>query len=167
MTKTRSRIPAPSRAPTRRQALLALAGWSALAAAPGSFAATPRPRIEVWKSPTCGCCKDWIAHLQDHGFEVVAFDTGNTDVRAQLGMPQRYGSCHTARVGGYALEGHVPAREVHRLLKEKPQAVGLAVPAMPVGSPGMDGPEYGGRQDPYDVLLVGRDGSASVYQAYR
>lgn len=154
------------RLPQRRQALLALAGLAALAAAPRVRAAT-RPHIEVWKSPSCGCCKDWIAHLQANGFEVSAHDSGNTDVRERLGMPPRYGSCHTARVDGYALEGHVPAREVHRLLKERPQAVGLAVPAMPVGSPGMDGPEYGGRSDPYDVLLVRRDGSASVYQAYR
>lgn len=156
----------PSPILTRRHGLFALAGLAALVTTPLGLAAS-RPQVEVWKSPSCGCCKDWIAHLQANGFEVTAYDTGNTDVRAQLGMPQRYGSCHTARVGGYALEGHVPAREVQRLLKEKPQAVGLAVPAMPVGSPGMDGPEYGSRKDPYDVLLVQRDGTASVYQAYR
>jgi hypothetical protein len=77
-------------------------------------------------------------------------------------MPVKYGSCHTAAVGGYAIEGHVPAREIHRLLKERPAAVGLSVPAMPRGSPGMDGPEYGKQRDPYDVLLVLRDGSARV-----
>ena len=112
-----------------------------------------------------------IAFAQDAklptALTVTAYDTGNTDVRAQLGMPQQYGSCHTGRVGGYALEGHVPAREIRRLLSERPKAVGLAVPAMPVGSPGMDGPAYGGQRDPYDVLLVARDGSASVYQSYR
>jgi hypothetical protein len=123
--------------------------------------------VEVWKSPTCGCCKDWIRHLEAHGFKVRAHDQGNTDARAALGIPLAYGSCHTARVGGYAIEGHVPAREIHRLLKDKPAAVGLAVPAMPIGSPGMDGPEYGGRKDPYDVLLVRRDGSTGVYQSYR
>ncbi len=82
-------------------------------------------------------------------------------------MPIRFGACHTAQVGGYALEGHVPAREIHRLLKDRPTAVGLAVPAMPRGSPGMDGPEYGGARDPYDVYLVQRDGSSRVFQSYR
>ena len=124
-------------------------------------------RIKVWKSPTCGCCNDWIAHLEDNGFSAERFDVGNNDARKRLGMPVRYGSCHTAEVGGYAIEGHVPAREILRLLDEKPQAVGLSVPAMPRGSPGMDGPEYGGTVDPYDVLLIGNDGKASVYQSYR
>jgi hypothetical protein len=82
-------------------------------------------------------------------------------------MPVALGSCHTAKVEGYAVEGHVPAREIQRLLKERPDAIGLAVPAMPLGSPGMDGPEYGGRNTPYDVLLVHRDGSSRVFQAYR
>jgi hypothetical protein len=121
----------------------------------------------VWKAPTCGCCKDWIKHLEANGFRVKAHDSGNTDARARLGLPIQYGSCHTAQVGGYAIEGHVPAREIRRLLQERPQAVGLAVPGMPVGSPGMDGPEYGNRKDAYDVLLVRKGGSAAVYQPYR
>ncbi len=122
--------------------------------------------VEVWKSPTCGCCKDWLTHLESNGFKVRAHDDGNTLARQRLGMPIRYGSCHTARVGGYAIEGHVPAREIRRLLKERPAAIGLAVPAMPVGSPGMDGPAHGERKDPYDVLLVAKDGSATAYQRY-
>jgi hypothetical protein len=122
------------------------------------------PLVEVWKSPSCGCCKDWMK--QASGFTVRSFDTGNTAVRARLGIPVGMGSCHTARVAGYAIEGHVPAREVQRLLKERPAAVGLAVSAMPIGSPGMDGPEYGSRRDPYDVLLVLKDGSSRVFQAY-
>src|SRR5690606_38171248 len=101
------------------------------------------------------------------GFQVRAHDIGNTDARQRLGMPLKYGSCHTALVGGYAIEGHVPARDIQRLLKERPRAVGLAVPGTPIGSPGVDGPEYGGRRDPYGVLLVHHDGSASVYQHYR
>ena len=125
------------------------------------------PLVTVWKSPTCCCCKDWVRHLEAHGFEVRTHDIGNTDARARLGMPVAYGSCHTAQVGGYAIEGHVPAREIKRLLKERPDAVGLAVPAMPRGSPGMDGPEYGGHQDPYDVLLVRKDGRVTPYQSYR
>jgi hypothetical protein len=139
----------------------------ALATLPAFAADTEAPLVEVWKSPTCGCCKDWVRHLEANGFRVKVNETGNAGARARLGMPQQYGSCHTARVGGYVVEGHVPAKEIQRLLSDKPDAVGLAVPRMPVGSPGMDGPQYGGRKDPYDVLLVDRKGGASVYQAYR
>ena len=146
---------------TRRRVLAATA---LLIAAPRLIAAPTS--IEVWKSPTCGCCKDWVAHLESHGFAVKVHDDGNTDARSRLRMPLRYGSCHTGAVGGYAIEGHVPAREIHRLLKERPQAIGLAVPGMPVGSPGMDGPAYGDRRDPYEVLLVLADGSSQVYQRY-
>ena len=85
----------------------------------------------------------------------------------RLGMPSRYGSCHTASIEGYAIEGHVPVREIRRLLEERPQAVGISVPGMPRGSPGMDGPMYGDVKDPYDVLLIGRDGEATVFQSYR
>jgi hypothetical protein len=138
-----------------------------VAVAAPALARSEPPLVEVWKSPSCGCCQDWIRHMEAEGFAVRSVDTGNTAVRARLGIPVGLGSCHTARVAGYAIEGHVPAREVHRLLKEKPAAVGLAVPAMPIGSPGMDGPEYGSRRDPYDVLLVHRDGSSTVFQSYR
>jgi len=155
----------PCASTTRRHWMLAittsaLPAWAA-AAAPA------KPLVEVWKGPTCGCCKDWIAHLQANGFELRSHDSGNSEARSRLGIPIQYGSCHTALVGAYAIEGHVPAREIHRLLREAPKAVGLAVPAMPIGSPGMDGPEYGTRRDPYDVLLVRKDGTAAVYQAYR
>ena len=85
----------------------------------------------------------------------------------RLGMPVRFGSCHTAVVERYAIEGHVPAKDIYRLLDERPEAIGLSVPAMPRGSPGMDGPVYGGVKDPYDVLLIGPDGKASVFQTYR
>jgi hypothetical protein len=131
------------------------------------FAASPqRIGMEVWKDPSCGCCKDWIALMEKAGFSVQVFETGNNGVRAQMGLSAKLGSCHTARVEGYAIDGHVPAREIHRLLREKPDALGLTVPGMKVGSPGMDGPAYKGRKDPYDVLLVRRDGSTSVYQKY-
>ncbi len=148
----------------RRRALLVLPLFCVPALA---RAQRVKPLVEVWKSPTCGCCKDWVRHLEANGFRVHAHDTGNDDVRAKLGIPLQYGSCHTARVEGYAVEGHVPARELHRLLKERPAAVGLAVPAMPIGSPGMDGPVYNGRKDPYDVLLVHRNGRASAFASYR
>ncbi|WP_421884030.1 DUF411 domain-containing protein [Methylibium sp.] len=122
--------------------------------------------VDVWKSPSCGCCKDWVTHLESNGFKVRTYDDGNTAVRQRLGMPARLGSCHTASVGAYAIEGHVPAREIQRLLKDRPAAIGLAVPAMPIGSTGMDGPAYGQRKDPFDVLLVAKDGSTTTYQRY-
>ncbi|MBN8492677.1 MAG: DUF411 domain-containing protein [Burkholderiales bacterium] len=150
--------------PDRRTALVAVA--AALVGRPLQ-AAPPPVQLEVWKSPTCGCCKDWIRHLQANGFRVMTYDTGNTSARSRLGIPAALGSCHTAWVGGYAIEGHVPARDIHRLLRERPTAIGLAVPGMPVGSPGMDGPEYGARKDPYDVLLVQAGGRSSVWQSYR
>lgn len=152
-------------ATNRRQLLLASA---ALALPIGALAQAknPLPPLQVWKDPNCGCCKDWVSHLQADGFTVQVDDSGNTAVRRRLGLPERYGSCHTALIGGYVIEGHVNASDIRRLLSEKPRALGLAVPGMPVGSPGMDGPDYGGRQDPYDVLLVQRDGTARIYRSY-
>ena len=142
------------------------AALTAAVAVPALVAAAP-VAVEVWKAPSCGCCKDWIRHLEANGFKVTVHDSGNTAARARLGMPMRLGSCHTALIDGYAIEGHVPAREIRRLLAERPGAVGLAVPGMPVGSPGMDGPDYGGRMDAYEVLLVRKDGSTTSYQSYR
>lgn len=148
---------------TRRRML---GGALAALLVPAALAQSRRPSIEVWKSPTCGCCKDWIEHMRLNGFEATVHDTGNTEARTRLGLPVQYGSCHTATIGGYVLEGHVPASEVQRLLKDKPRALGLAVPGMPVGSPGMDGPEYKGRKDAYQVLLISRDGTATPYRSY-
>ncbi len=154
---------------TRRGITLGLASaWAVLAFSPFAVSAQfSKPLVEVWKSPTCGCCNDWIKHLEANGFRVKGYDKGNIAMRKELGMPMKYGSCHTAKVNGYVIEGHVPAKEIHRLLKERPKALGLSVPDMPIGSPGMDGPEYGGQVDPYDVLLVQRDGHASVFASYR
>lgn len=141
--------------------LLALAGAVTLAA---DLLAQTSPRVEVWKDPNCGCCEDWVSHLRANGFTVQVHNSGNTAARARLGVPDALGSCHTAQVGGYALEGHVPASDVRRLLKERPNAIGLAVPGMPIGSPGMDGAVYGGRKDAYAVLLIQRGGGTRVYQ---
>jgi hypothetical protein len=122
-------------------------------------------QITVWKNPNCGCCSEWIAHLRKNGFEVAINDVEDTaPIRQKFGLPAKFGSCHTARMGNYVVEGHVPAQELRRLLREKPSALGLAVPGMPVGSPGM---EMGDRRDAYDVLLVRADGSSRVYQSYR
>ncbi|WP_020654105.1 DUF411 domain-containing protein [Massilia niastensis] len=136
---------------------------AALVALPlGAMAA--QPVIEVYKSASCGCCKEWVKHLEANGFSVKARDVDNpSDYREKFGIPHEFGSCHSARVNGYALEGHVPAAEIKRLLAEKPRARGLAVPAMPMGSPGMEGP----RSDPYDVLLVKDGGKATVYKHYK
>ncbi|MDX3907107.1 MAG: DUF411 domain-containing protein [Pigmentiphaga sp.] len=147
----------------RRRSLLALTGL----ALPAFAAARPDalPRITVYKTEFCGCCKAWISHLEQAGFPVEAINVADTSSwRAKLRMPDTYGSCHTAIVDGYAVEGHVPAADIKRLLVERPRAIGLAVPGMPVGSPGM---EAGGHKDPYDVLLVTADGRSSVYRAYR
>ena len=149
-----------------RRSFLKAAAVACSLGASGLTLAQSQPTIEVWKDPNCGCCQDWIAHVEKSGFKVQVHETGNNAVRARLGMPQKLGSCHTALVQGYVLEGHVPASDIARLLKEKPQALGLAVPGMPVGSPGMDGEVYGGRRDRYDVLLVLKDGSSKVFKSY-
>lgn len=129
-------------------------------------AASQSPMVTVWKDPNCGCCKLWVEHLRASGLSVQVRDTGNIGARRRLGVPSGLASCHTAEVAGYVVEGHVPAREIQRLLKEKPDALGLTVPAMPIGSPGMDGPVYGGRKDAYEVLLMTKDGGTRVYQRY-
>jgi hypothetical protein len=149
---------------SRRSLLLGLAafGYASMARP-----APPQPlSAQVWKDPGCGCCEGWVAHLKKNGFSVTVINQGNDAARARLGMPQQFASCHTALIQNYVIEGHVPAADILRLLKEQPQAVGLAAPGMPIGAPGMDDPAYGGRRDPYQVLLVRKDGSASVFHAY-
>jgi hypothetical protein len=148
-----------------RRGVLAGLGAALLAGA-GLAHAKPSVPLEVWKDPNCGCCEDWMKHLEANGFTVRVHDDGNNAVRARLGIDRKYASCHTAVVGGYAIEGHVPAAQIERLLREKPKARGLAVPGMPVGAPGMDGAVYEGRKDPFDVLLLAHDGSATVYQHF-
>lgn len=123
--------------------------------------------VEVWKTPTCGCCAAWVSHLEENGFTVKVNDVDNTDsFRAALGMPQEYGSCHSAKVNGYAIEGHVPASDIKQLLAEKPDAVGLTVPAMPMGSPGMEHPDFPEKRAEYDVLLVNKGGAFTIYKHY-
>ena len=149
----------------RRSLLAAVTAAAAAGLAPLLMAQTPSA-VEVWKDPNCGCCQDWVVHLQANGFTVKVNDIGNNAARARLGIPVALGSCHTAQVGGYAIEGHVPAADIRRLLREKPKAVGLAVPGMPVGSPGMDGPIYGARKDAFKVILVQQDGKSRVFNTY-
>lgn len=119
------------------------------------------PLVTVYKSPTCGCCQKWADHMEAAGFPVETVDVTDLGaVKAEHGVPAQYGSCHTAAVDGYAVEGHVPAEDVKRLLAEGPAAAGLAVPGMPVGSPGMETP--GRPADRYEVLLV-QGGDATVF----
>lgn len=139
----------------------------ALSAAPiGALAVASDITMTVWKDPDCGCCAEWVKHLEKNGFIVKVVDTGNQAIRTQLAVPLKFGSCHTGLIQGYVIEGHVPGADIQRLIKEQPRALGLAVPKMPIGSPGMDGPEYKGRRDPYEVLLIQKDGASSVFSSY-
>lgn len=116
--------------------------------------------VEVFKSPYCGCCGKWVEHLRQNGFQVKTHDVEDvTAARKKMGMPDQLGSCHTAKIGGYVVEGHVPAADIQRLLKEKPKALGLAVPSMPPGSPGMES----SKPIPYQTLLVQFNGSTRVF----
>jgi hypothetical protein len=132
---------------TRRFVLIA--GAASLLQTGALFAATKVP-ITVHKDPTCGCCSGWVQHLQNAGFATKVLDTRDIDaVKRRLGVPDDLAACHTAEVAGYIVEGHVPAAALRRFLAEKPNATGLAVPGMPIGSPGMEG----GRPEKYDVVL--------------
>ena len=123
-------------------------------------------RMEVFKSPTCGCCSAWVEYMISAGFDVVMHDVDQNTLRAikaRAGVTQELSSCHTAFISGYFIEGHVRAEEVHQLLSERPHALGLSVPGMPIGSPGM---EMGDQRDTYDTLLVLKNGSTEVFHGH-
>jgi hypothetical protein len=123
------------------------------------------PLVTVYKTPTCGCCVAWAEYMEDEGFTVRQVDVATTaDVRNRLGVPSSLGSCHTAVVGDYVVEGHVPAEDVKRLLRDRPDATGIAVPGMPLGSPGMEVP--GREPQPYEVLLFASDGRVAVFSRH-
>ena len=127
-----------------------------------SVSALATGQMTVYKSQYCGCCKTWIKHMEENGFEVKVVETEQLDpIKQQHGITPQLASCHTGLIDGYVVEGHVPARDVIRLLAERPAALGLAVPAMPLGSPGMETPQ--GHKDPYDTLLVLRSGATQVF----
>jgi hypothetical protein len=120
--------------------------------------------MQVYKSRTCGCCQKWVDHVRGGGYQVTVSDLADlTPVKRQLGVPSGASSCHTAVVGGYFIEGHVPAEDISRLLAEHPDIAGLAVPGMPIGSPGMEGPNA----VPYSVLAVRKDGKLEVFADHR
>ncbi len=124
--------------------------------------ASAKPEVTVYKSPTCGCCSKWVDHMRASGFAVKTVDVEDVSaVKRTHGVPPRVGSCHTALVDGYVVEGHVPADAVARLLRERPDVAGLAVPGMPIGSPGM---EVGDRRDPYSIFSFDKTGRFVVYE---
>ena len=126
----------------------------------GALAQQAQQTIDIYKSPYCGCCGKWVEHVPKAGFTVKTHEVDDVPgTRKKLGMPEKLGSCHTAKIGNYLLEGHVPAEDIKRMLKEKPKALGLAVPGMPPGSPGMDVPN----SPSYETLLVQNDGSTRVF----
>lgn len=146
---------------------LLIGGATLVAAAPlGAWAQGSLPAIHVMKDPNCGCCTAWMEILQADGFPVTSEPSRGTLLmryKMENGIPQEMISCHTARIEDYMIEGHVPAADIRRLLTERPDAVGLAVPAMPYGSPGM-GPESA--REAYDVFLIKHDGSTDVFSHY-
>jgi hypothetical protein len=120
--------------------------------------------IHVYKSPTCGCCTDWVDHLKENGFRVEVTETNNLNpIKIDAGLTPSLASCHTAFIGDYVIEGHVPASDIRRLISEAPKARGLAVPGMPVGSPGM---EMGDRKDNYQVLMFNESGQTRVFSEH-
>jgi hypothetical protein len=138
-----------------------------LCAIPAAFAlhlsAAVSPPVTVFKTRTCGCCGHWVEHMKANGFDVKVQDVDDTgEYRHKYGVPDNLASCHTAVVDGYAIEGHVPAADIQRLLKTRPKAKGLAVPGMVMGSPGMEGP----RSDAYTVVLFDADGHTSAFRNY-
>ena len=130
-------------------------------------AATPAPKVTVYKTSTCGCCRLWVDHMKSNGFDVQAMDVSAADVRAvskAAGLPENGSSCHTAKIGNYVVEGHVPASDIQRMLKDKPAIAGIAAPGMPMGSPGM---EQGGAKEAYDVMAFTKDGKMTVYAKHK
>ena len=144
----------------------AAAGVATFAAAPTALLAAAAPTtITIYKSPQCGCCQKWVMHVASAGFKPAVNDVEDIDaIKTRYGVPEALHSCHTALVGGYVVEGHVPAADIQRLLKEKPQVKGIAVGGMPAGSPGMEMP--GGRTDRYDVTAFLANGTTRRFASH-
>jgi hypothetical protein len=146
-------------------AALLLQGCTESIAAQTQAGTEPLPHVLVHKNEYCGCCNGWVEHMRKAGFHVEVRNIGNMDpVKTRVGVPAGKGSCHTAEVGGYFVEGHVPAIDIKRLLAERPEAKGLVLPGMPLGSPGMESPD--GRSVPYTVELVGPGGETTPYASH-
>lgn len=166
MSKSRQRISSRQSAPAWawvRAAVLVLAAAAAggCGASEGGGSPAAQELITVYRSPSCGCCGRWVNHLREQGFAVEVHEVARLNpIRERLGVPAKLASCHTAQVGDYVIEGHVPAGDIRRLLAQRPAGRGLAVPGMPVGSPGM---EQGEARDPYQVLLFGAEAAPMVF----
>ena len=146
---------------------LAIAGLAGIAAQQKAPAAAGLPKVTVYKTSSCGCCRLWVDHMKASGFDVQAMDVSAADVRAvskAAGLKDEGTSCHTAKIGSYTVEGHVPAADIKRMLKEKPAIAGIAAPGMPQGSPGM---EQGDVKEPYDVIAFKKDGTSTVYAKHK
>ncbi len=142
-----------------------LAAAAAFAASHASGVRADVPRLHVAKTATCGCCAAWVEHMEKAGFAVETEDLDHgslISLKKRLGVTAEHASCHTARIDGYVIEGHVPADDVKRLLAERPEGLGLSVPGMPMGSPGMD---FGDDKEPYDVLLIDAQGGARTFSS--
>ena len=149
----------------RRTVLFGLAGMSAALIGGPSWAQAALPKVAVTKDPSCGCCGNWVTHLKEAGFPVEVTDSSDVSrLKVRLGVPKALASCHTAEVDGYVIEGHVPASAIKRLLAERPTGKGLAVPGMPVGSPGME--VEGAAPESYEVVLFG-NGKRTTFARYR
>ena len=158
MTKTRFAVAA---------AALAVVSLGLGAAAQQKAAAPALPKVTVYKTSSCGCCRLWVDHMKTNGFDVQAMDVSAADVRKiskTAGLKDEDSSCHTAKVGDYIVEGHVPAADIKRMLTEKPAIAGIAAPGMPMGSPGM---EQGGAKEAYDVLAFKKDGTTTVFAKHK
>ena len=153
------------RSPDRRTILSAFAATLATLTALPALAQGALPNIAVTKDPSCGCCGNWVTHLKQAGFPVEVTDSAEVNrLKVRLGVPKALASCHTAEVDGYVVEGHVPAAAIKRLLTEKPEGRGVAVPGMPVGSPGME--VEGMQPETYEVILFGPSGQRT-FERYR
>ena len=147
----------------RSLATVALAAILAWAGSVWMAAQTAKPQMTVYKSATCGCCSKWVEHMQANGFEVKAINVDDIDkVKRERGVPADAASCHTGIVNGYVVEGHVPADAVQKMLKEKPSIAGIAVPGMPMGSPGMEVP--GGQKEAFNIVSFDKSGKTAIYE---
>jgi hypothetical protein len=145
---------------------LSVAALGLTVAAQQKPAAVAAPKVTVYKTSSCGCCKLWVDHMKANGFDVQAMDVSSADVRAvskAAGLKDEDVSCHTAKIGNYTVEGHVPADDIKRMLKEKPAIAGLSAPGMPQGSPGMEQ----GSKEPYDVIAFTKDGKSTVFAKHK
>ena len=147
-----------------RSSLIALIGAAVLGLGATGIAAAADDEVTMFKDPYCGCCGKWAEHMREHGFKVKEVVSQEMDqIKHQAGVPRALGSCHTARVGNYIVEGHVPAADVKRMLSEKPAITGISAPGMPLGSPGMEGPYPADR---YDVVSFDAEGKTAVFASH-